>query len=295
MIFMITKRKNDKNDYEYPMTSMSLSISVLADNHAAEGFSSEHGFSAFVECDDTRVLFDTGGGTLFAENALKLGVHWWETEAVVLSHGHYDHTGGIAHVLSGNSRAKWYWHPDALLPRYLRRNQDPPKSIGMRPENRASLDVLGERLVRTTRPTRINERIGVTGPIPRLNPEEGTGGDFFLDEAFQTSDPIRDDQALWIRAKGGVIALLGCAHAGVGNTLDYISSLCGERILAVVGGLHLQGDGALRLGAAVDAFRRHGVKYIRPAHCTGDAAVTVLARNFPDAVSPCRAGDVMKL
>jgi 7,8-dihydropterin-6-yl-methyl-4-(beta-D-ribofuranosyl)aminobenzene 5'-phosphate synthase len=270
-----------------------MRLTVLSDNRAgAPPLPVEHGFSAFLECDGTRILFDTGGGTLFADNARTLGVHWWEADAVVLSHGHYDHTGGIVHALGGNSRAKWYLHPDALLPRYLRRDPASPKPIGMPSQDREALEGINDRIVNCTRPVRISDRVGVTGPIPRLNAMEGTGGDFYLDEACQVPDPLRDDQAVWIRVEGGVVVLMGCTHAGVGNTLDYIAPLCGERILAAVGGFHLQGAGAARLTSAVDAFRRHGVRYIRPAHCTGQASVTVLERNFPDAVVPSHAGAI---
>lgn len=270
-----------------------MRLTILSDNRAGKTpLPTEHGFSAFLECNGTRVLFDTGGSTLFADNARKLDIHWWEADAVVLSHGHYDHTGGVPHAISGNTRAKWYLHPDALLPRYRRREPDPPKPIGMPNESRISLEGIPDRILRTVRPTRMTPEIGVTGPVPRLDPREGTGGDFFLDEACGKPDPLEDDQSLWIRVKGGVVALMGCTHAGVGNTLDYIATLCGERILAAVGGFHLQGSGALRLASAVEAFRRHGVRYIGPAHCTGDAAITVLSRNFPDAVKPCHVGAV---
>ncbi len=268
-----------------------MRLTILSDNRAGTPpLPTEHGFSAFLECDGTCVLFDTGSGTLFAENAVKLGIHWWEADAVVLSHGHYDHTGGIVHALGGTTRAKWYLHPSALLPRYRRRDPDPPKSIGIPPACREALENVPDRIVRVTRTLRISDRIGITGPVPRLDPQEGVGGDFFLDEACSLPDPLEDDQALWIRVEGGVVVLMGCTHAGVGNTLDHIATLCGERILAAVGGFHLQGSGAPRLSRAVDAFRRHGVRHIRPAHCTGDAAITVLSRNFPDAVEPCHAG-----
>ncbi len=270
-----------------------IHLTVLSDNHTENpALTTEHGFSVFIECGDFRILFDTGAGTLFADNARKLNIHWWEADAVVLSHGHYDHTGGVAHALGGNSRAKWYLHPNALLPRYAIQTPEPPKKIGIPDPCRAALEGIPDRIIHTTRPVRISTALGVTGPIPRIHPGEDLSGPFFLREDRSIPDPILDDQAFLLRTNGGVIAIMGCTHSGVGNTLDYISSLCRERILAVVGGLHLQGSGAVRLGSAVDAFRRHGVRFIRPAHCTGEAATTVLKRNFPDAVEICRAGDV---
>jgi 7,8-dihydropterin-6-yl-methyl-4-(beta-D-ribofuranosyl)aminobenzene 5'-phosphate synthase len=272
-----------------------MKLTVLSDNLPGDPLLPvEHGFSAWIEDGSMKVLFDTGSSTLFADNARRLSVPWWEAQTVVLSHGHYDHTGGVVHAVGGNSRAKWYFHPDALLPRFRRRTHEGPKPIGMPKESRVALETLGDRLVATTRPVRLSPRLGVTGFIPRQDPDEGTGGDFFLDEACQTPDLLQDDQALWMRVKGGVVAVLGCGHAGVGNTLDYVSTLCGERIIGVVGGLHLKGAGAPRLLKAVEALRRHGVKWIRPGHCTGEAAVSVLERNFPDSVVPCHVGDVFE-
>jgi 7,8-dihydropterin-6-yl-methyl-4-(beta-D-ribofuranosyl)aminobenzene 5'-phosphate synthase len=143
-------------------------------------------------------------------------------------------------------------------------------------------------LVETRAPTLVCDGVMVTGQIPRVNDFEDTGvADYaFLDERLRTPDPILDDQAVVFRVTEGVVILLGCGHAGLVNTMQYVGELLGERrIYAVVGGTHMASASPSRLQKTIEALKKYGVQKIMLAHCTGVQAYAELAKAFPGRCS----------
>ena len=279
------------------MASQSVRITVLADNTASgRGLLAEHGLAFWIETGHTRVLFDTGQGNVLLHNASKLGVELELADAVVLSHGHYDHTGGLADVLRPACRAKVYTHPAALRPKYARDTDGAVRNIGVSPENeRAARDVARE-LIWTKGPVEIARGLFATGEIPRVTDFEDTGGAFFLDEESQQPDPLIDDQAVFYESPSGSVVFLGCAHAGVINTLRHIRQLTsGRPIHTVVGGMHLVEAGPRRMDRTVAELRRLGVQRLAPAHCTGPAATALLWSEFPERCIPSHVGTAMEV
>ena len=149
-------------------------------------------------------------------------------------------------------------------------------------------------IVDTTRAMEIVPGVWVTGPIPRRNEFEDTGGHFFLDRIGRQADPIPDDQALWLDTQKGTVVVLGCAHAGVVNTLDHVCELSGRpTVHAVIGGMHLGKASAARLEETAKALERREVRVIAPCHCTGDEAVRFLQQRLPGRVTECAGGHVL--
>ncbi|MDQ1255824.1 MAG: fold metallo-hydrolase [Candidatus Hydrogenedentes bacterium] len=272
--------------------SNELEVTVLVDNTSARpGLSTEHGLSMWVAIDGKHILFDTGMGVALSENTVALGIDLGKTDAIVLSHGHFDHTGGLPHVLERCITSRIFMHPDAVKMRYGSLQTPPARPIGMRAEIAELLAKRAMDVVETTKPTRIADRVWVTGPIPRRTSFEDTGGPFFVDEECRVKDAITDDQAIWIDTPDGIVLLLGCAHSGVVNTLDYVAELCGTtRYKAIVGGMHLLNASAERLEATVDAVKRYQVRLIAPCHCTGEAVIPILAEQFPEYCLRAGAG-----
>jgi 7,8-dihydropterin-6-yl-methyl-4-(beta-D-ribofuranosyl)aminobenzene 5'-phosphate synthase len=120
---------------------------------------------------------------------------------------------------------------------------------------------------------------------------EDTGGNFWRDKTHQQIDTLPDDQALFINTPQGIVVILGCAHAGTINTLDYIKSLTGvPGFHAVLGGMHLLRATRERIEATAKALEEHEVRLIAPNHCTGMNAIAHLWQCFPDRVVECKVG-----
>lgn len=274
------------------MTERDIRVTVLVDNRAAEGLLLEHGLSMWIEAGGLRILFDTGQGGALAGNARKLEIPLEKTDLLVLSHGHFDHAGGVAELLELAPRARVVLHPRALSERYSRHPGKPARAIGMPPPARQALERLpADRVVRADRPLEIAPGLGVTGPVPRETDYEDSGGPFFLDAEGREADPFPDDQALWLRSARGLVVCAGCSHAGLVNTLRHARRAGGEPALsAVLGGFHLLQADARRLGRTLDALETLSPGILAPGHCTGDAATRALRDRFGDRVSPLEAG-----
>jgi 7,8-dihydropterin-6-yl-methyl-4-(beta-D-ribofuranosyl)aminobenzene 5'-phosphate synthase len=269
-----------------------LRLTAVVDNLAQrEGLLAEHGLAFFVEADDSRILFDTGQGDALWQNARELGVPLDRLDAIVLSHGHYDHTGALAEVLKQAPAAAIYLHPAAAEPKYLRNASPPHRYAGIPVAGRRSLEAASGRVVWTQAPQAVTPGVTVTGEIPRRTAFEDTGGPFFRDAACETEDSVPDDQALVLETVAGVVVLLGCAHAGVVNTLERVAEIANRsQILAVAGGMHLRSASEDRLRKTADALEAFGAGTILPCHCTGANALAFLEPRFGRRLRECFAG-----
>jgi 7,8-dihydropterin-6-yl-methyl-4-(beta-D-ribofuranosyl)aminobenzene 5'-phosphate synthase len=271
---------------------MDVTMRLLVDNVAGDGLMVEHGFSAWLEVGEDRLLLDTGAGAALAANASRLGVDLASASAIILSHGHYDHTSGLSHVLSVNDSAGVCFAPGVDRDRFSRHSDKEPRSVGMSPEVRERLHALpGERLHETSRPRMLAPGIGVTGPIPRMCPFEDTGGPFFLDAEGQKADLISDEQALWFDTVGGLVVVGGCCHAGIINTVNWIRAATGvSRVRGIVGGLHLLNASDARLEKTLAHVRDWNLDFIAPCHCTGARVVDLMCAELGEVVRPMRSG-----
>lgn len=268
-----------------------IDITILVDNRAAPGLMAEHGLSLWIETGDQRILFDTGQGAALVPNAWALGVDLAGTDLLVLSHGHYDHVGGVPHVLRRAGHVEIYCHPGVVMPRYAIRDGQ-ARAIHMPKESSAALDRFPEhRLHWIQHPLSLTESIGLTGPVPRECEFEDTGGPFYLDREGRNADPIEDDLALWIRTDEGLVVCVGCCHAGLLNTLQHVQRLNGGmRIRAVIGGFHLLNAGRERLERTVTELLSLDPDQVIPCHCTGEHAAACLLDALGSKGMPGAAG-----
>ncbi|MFH1024709.1 MAG: MBL fold metallo-hydrolase [Planctomycetota bacterium] len=275
----------------------SLQITALIENHSLRSdLFAEHGLSLWVQADGFSFLFDVGQSGAFIANARVLGIPLEKADAIVLSHGHYDHTGGLAFLAGDGGPGRICLHPAAVLPRYRRNESSPHKFVGMPAASAAFVDRRGSHVIWTSAATWLSGGIGITGTIRRTIDFEDAGNPFFLDLECATPDLIPDDQAVWVETEKGIVVLCGCAHAGVVNTLEQVRRETGNGLIhAVVGGLHLRGAGRDRIVRTVEALNRFGVRRLAAGHCTGEEAQACFAECFEGVLEPLSAGSVWDL
>ena len=272
----------------------SIRVTVLVENTAfVRHFWGEQGLAFWIEAGSEQVLFDTGQSPeVLFHNAGCLGLDLASADALVLSHGHYDHAGGLEEVLRRAGGISVFLHPGALSQRFSRRKDGSVSEIGVPPPlDEPFLRAHSSSLSWTDQPTTVTDELRVTGRVPRATDYEDTGGEFFLDGTCDTTDPIEDDQSVFFDTREGTVVLLGCGHAGVMNTLRHVQGLTGERpIHAVIGGMHLLAAPKNRMDRTVEELRELDVGLVAPAHCTGARAQARFALEFPGRWEPCHVG-----
>jgi 7,8-dihydropterin-6-yl-methyl-4-(beta-D-ribofuranosyl)aminobenzene 5'-phosphate synthase len=272
-----------------------MEIFVLCENEPGgdDRLRSEHGLSLLVLAHGRRVLFDTGSSGAFASNAdaLGLGDALAQLDAVVLSHGHYDHTGGLAAVLTRTRRpTPVHVRPGFFRPRLSTRTGE-PRTVGV-PIPRAQLEDLGARFVEEGKAREFLPGFWLTGEIPLR--EELNAGELGLqlgasmEEAVP--DPFTDEQAMGVGSPAGLAVLVGCAHRGLVNSIQAAKSAAGAATVQVVlGGAHLRSAGQTRIDWCVRRTREL-LACAALGHCTGAAAEAGFADIFGPQFRRLRTG-----
>jgi 7,8-dihydropterin-6-yl-methyl-4-(beta-D-ribofuranosyl)aminobenzene 5'-phosphate synthase len=272
-------------------------ITILVDNNAVPGMGlmAEHGFSALIERPNARILFDTGQGPALAHNSQVLGIDLTGLDLVVLSHGHYDHTGGLERVVALNPGINVVAHPKALSSHLVKRDTDTvPREIGI-PHEPGRLTAGGARFNLLASFSEILDGVWFTGQVPRSVSNEQDTRLLVKGTTGFRQDLIEDDASLLLHTPAGPVLLLGCAHAGVRNILEYVSSQTGlEQLHAVIGGTHLAFCPEHETDAVIEQFDRYGVQCIATAHCTGLGPNKRLRRHFGDRFHDAWAGTVFR-
>jgi len=261
---------------------MAVTLTILCENSVGKPgqLIGEHGFSCFVETPQFTLLFDSGQGLGLVQNARELSIPLQKIAGLALSHGHYDHAGGLTALLNLCSPLTVWAHPDIFRSCFWRSDFE-LRPIGI-PMGRHELEAKGacfdlDPFFRTLAPG-----VWLSGEIPRSTDFEG--GDAHLvvptAEGF-AADPLLDDQTLIIDSEKGLILLCGCAHAGLVNIMQHALVQTGrDRIHAVVGGTHLGPADEAQFSATVKALRDFGVERLATSHCTGLLRTAQLQREF---------------
>ena len=260
---------------------MSLRITTLSENTAGRvDVVGEWGLSMLVEAEGVTVLLDAGPGTSVTRNAQVMGVDLSAVDKIVLSHGHYDHTGGLKEVLAKTGPIEVIAHPDVWSAKYTVRDQQ-ETYIGI-PFSREELEALGASFNMSKGPVWITDDIVTTGEIPMVTEYEEIDPNLYVKEAGQLlPDPLLDDQALIVKTESGLVVLLGCGHRGMINTLHHAREVTEtELINTVVGGIHLFRSSEERVVLTAAALQELGVQRLGVSHCTGLPAAAILAREL---------------
>jgi len=259
-----------------------MKITTLVEDTATKPkLIAEHGLSMLIETGENNILFDTGQLFALLYNAKILNIDLSKVDKIVLSHGHFDHTGGLKRILSRTGKIDVYAHPDIFAPKYAK-DKERNRYIGI-PYEREELESKGAVFHLSREPLWITDNIMTTGEIKRITDFEEISDNLCIMRAgYLVKDDLLDDQALIIKAGAdGVVVVLGCAHAGLVNTLQHISEQTSDaKVSMIIGGTHLLHSSSCRIKRTIDALKGFGVKKVAASHCTGRRASAMFLEAF---------------
>lgn len=278
-------------------TTNTICVTTLLENTACRaGLCAAHGLSLYIETPRHKILFDMGPNEDFIANAQTLGVDLTAVDIAILSHGHYDHGGGLAAFCRLNHHAPVYIHQDAFRAYYALEEGREPRYIGLP----RGLEDFRDRFVLTAGETVIDDELTLFSEPPAVfdamsasaGLREQVGEDYPL-------DPFRHEQDLLIRAAGKTAVVAGCAHRGVVNILAAAKARLGQDPDALLGGFHLF---ELRQGEAADALIDATGKALLPGktvyytgHCTGAYAYSRLSAILGERLRPLTGGSAAEI
>ena len=276
-----------------------LKVTILVENSVgvASGLVSEWGLSMLLDFGDETILMDTGEQGNIIKNAAIMGVDLQSISRLILSHGHYDHTGGLLELLKFRKAKKLpvYAHPDIF--NHYGTGFGTGNYLGV-PFSEEQLIGAGAEFIWQRKPLKIREDLWVSGEIPRVTSFESVDSkltkkviiDFKQDEVF-------DDMSLFYTSEAGIVIFCGCAHAGLVNIIEHAKKLTGiDKVRGIVGGTHLGPASTEQKSKTIKYLKSlSSLQFIAPNHCTGLPMASRLANEFPKQFRWANTGATFKL
>ncbi len=236
-----------------------MKITILCENVAGHSGAkvclAEWGFSAYIQVKGVNLLFDTGHTDVYKKNAENLNIELEETDFIILSHHHWDHTGGLR-FHNFREKKQLIAHPEV---------------IEKLPKDQSKKLIKDFEIIRSKEPLEFSKDIFYLGEIPRENNFEA--GNY-------KEDKMLDDSAIVIKTKKGAIVITGCSHSGICNICDYAKKVSEQDLYAVIGGFHLFEEDKNAVNNTISYFKSENAKYILPMHCVDFPTMVKFNINF---------------
>ncbi len=258
---------------------MAIKITTLIENSPGEhkGLISEHGLSFYIEKDSHTILFDTGQSDAFLQNALQLKLDLSKVNDVVLSHGHYDHSGGLRSLTQLTTHFRLTVGQGFFHEKYGENNNSTEYLGNSFDEKFLKEKEISYRFTNTNI-TELTTDVYVVTNFPRIHKDEIINPRFslFKDGSFQP-DPFSDEVLLTLDSSDGLVLLLGCSHPGMKNMVKFATKILGRPLYAILGGTHLVESDEKSMGLSMDFLNSNNLKAVGVSHCTGKPAMDRLA------------------
>jgi len=262
-----------------------VKITTLIENKKGEhlGLEEEHGLSFFIEVDNKKLIFDTGKTDAFLKNAEKLQINLSEIDEVILSHGHYDHTGGVKSLVKKLGKSfSLYAHEDIFVKKY-KVEKESMKFLGndfdkeWLVNNNVKVNSVKEDV------TKVTDKIYIVTNFDRVTKFEKNNPIYKVENVNDyIIDDFHDEVSVVIQTAKGLVVVLGCSHPGIVNILKTIIKRFGNNIHTIIGGTHLVGATLERIKETIEFINENDIKCIGVSHCTGLAAVLEFEKTLGD-------------
>ncbi|MCU4174657.1 MBL fold metallo-hydrolase [Carboxylicivirga sp. N1Y90] len=264
-------------------------ITLIENKTSVNHLKCEHGLSFYLKFKDVIILFDLGQSGKFIANAEQLGIDLTKVDYVVLSHGHYDHTGGLPAFFEINIKAKVYLHREALKERFSWSTQMiKPNHIAWRDD----VALYSNRFIFVDEPLELVPGLWLLTNIGKSKGMRLTNKKLIVRKNnVNECDQFEDEIVIVAKDKDLPVVLNGCAHHGIINILNEVKAQLGfDHYQLIAGGLHLNGQSEETIQKVIDELKPFSVEKWAINHCTGEKAVEVFINAFPNRVEYCHTG-----
>lgn len=271
-------------------------VTLVENTSISENYKNEHGLCLYIETEKHKCLFDLGASGLFAENAQKLGIDPEEVDLVVISHGHYDHGGGLEIFLGINKKAKIYVNHKAFNKFYSNRGEDPKAYIG-----------LNQKLLPNERFVFVEDHLVIDDELELFSNVQGdkfrstANLDLFIEtDGVMVGDDFAHEQNLIIREGNKTVLFAGCAHNGIANILDHLSLVYKVIPDDVIGGFHLYNPSRKKsenivLIENMGHYLLSSDTTYYTCHCTGTEPYQILRGLMGDRIQYLSTGSILEM
>lgn len=271
-----------------------MKVTVLAENYVtfSIGLIGEHGFSAYVEREGKGYLFDTGQNGICVDNAQTLGIDLKRLDRIMLSHGHYDHVGGLVKVLKTiGKETEVVCHPAIFDKKYAVAQAFGKKFIGMQWNKSYLEDTLNARFTFKEGVYEVGPGLWLTGQVPFTNEYEQISDYLQVERSGKLEkDMLPDDNSLVMDTKEGLLVIVGCAHRGIVNILSHARKTFNRPVYGVLGGTHLMGVSEEHLNFVKDFILTENIRFFAPSHCTGIHHIISFTQSHKAITKPAFCG-----
>lgn len=274
-----------------------MKITTLIENKLNEkdDLHIEHGLSIYIEVDNKGILFDTGQSGNFIDNAEKLNIDLKNLDYVVISHGHFDHSGGLARLIKEiNPSIELYLGNGFFNKKYSLREDGDYSYLGntfdesLLKENNISFKYVTEDIINLT------ENVMVFTNFQREEEFENTDPHMYLKkEKNYIKDEFLDEISLGIKSSKGLVIIVGCSHVGVLNIINTIEDRTGLKVYGLIGGTHLVKEDDEKINKIIEYLKEKDIKLIGACHCTGKHGETMLEQQLEDSFINNNTGDIL--
>lgn len=277
---------------------MELRITTLIENmkDEKEQLISEHGLSMYIEFEGKKILFDTGQTGEFLSNAKALHKPVEEIDYLIISHGHYDHSGGLMNLVNTLiNDTPMYVGKEFFDKKYkvvdenYQYNGNPFKMIDLQ-DKKVMIHTVSTPI------TYLSEKIFIFKQFKRTNDFEQLNQKFVIkSENGVQVDHFEDEIALGLHTTKGLVLLVGCSHVGIANIISNVTSRVKIPIYAVIGGTHLVNANELRIDKTIEVIKKQNLGLLAVSHCTGQEGMEKVKKEFPDIFEYNNTGHVISI